>query len=167
MSFTKNLLVMLAACCFSVIANSQSLEERVRAIDDEREIRSLMVMYGKHLDALQLTEFSQLFAREGSWAGSSSNFVPVKGPANIKAMLEKSYEGRVYDPKRVSNVHVMSNAAITVKGDRASGYSKWTVMTRNDKDEPFVRHLGHYDDEYIREDGRWKFLTRVVHRDIP
>lgn len=163
----KNLLALIAACCFSVVANSQSLEQRVRAIDDEREIRALLVSYGKLLDALQLAEFSQLFAREGSWAGTSSNFNPVKGPANIEAMLKKSYEGRVYDPKRVSNVHVMSNATITVNGDRATGYSRWTVMTRNDKDEPFVRQLGHYEDEYIREDGRWKFWTRVVRRDIP
>jgi hypothetical protein len=27
--------------------------------------------------------------------------------------------------------------------------------------------LGHDDDTYIREDGRWKFLSRVANRDIP
>jgi hypothetical protein len=166
-------LIMVVAPCSvmaddeSAQARGRSIEERFRAIEDEKEIRSLLVLYGQHLDALKLADFSQLFAREGSWAGTSSNFVPVKGPENIQAMLKKNYEGRVYDPKHITNVHVMSNATITVQGDRASGYSRWTVVSRNDKNEPFVRQLGHYEDVYVREDGRWKFLTRVVHRDMP
>ena len=148
-------------------AHDPALEQRLRAAEDEREIRALLVQYGRHLDALELAEFSQLFAREGSWTGTGSGFVPVKGPANIEAMLKKTYEGRVYDPAHVSNVHLMSNATITLNGDRASGYSRWTVVSRNENGEPFVRHLGHYEDEYIREDGRWKFLSRVVRREMP
>jgi hypothetical protein len=166
-------LIVIAAPCSvmadeaSAKARGPSIEERTRAIEDERDIRSLLVVYGRNLDAMKFAEFSQLFAREGSWAGPSSNFVPVKGPENIEAMLKKTFASRVYDPKHVTNLHVMTNAAITVQGDRASGYSRWTVMSRNDKEEPYVRQLGHYEDQYIREDGRWKFLTRVVQRDIP
>jgi hypothetical protein len=148
-------------------AGEPSLAERVRAMEDEKEIRNLLVLYGQHLDAMRLAEFSRLFAREGTWAGSASNFVPVKGPENIEAMLTKAFEGRVYDPAHITNVHVMSNATITVQGDRGTGYSRYTVISRNDKGEPFVRHLGHYEDEYIREDGRWKFLSRVVRREMP
>ena len=164
-------LLTLAACCSAYAdtapAVRESVEQRLQAIEDEKEIRELLVRYGRHLDALELAEFSMLFAREGSWAGASSNFLPVKGPKAIEAMLRKTYEGRVYDPRNISNVHVMTNATIIVKGDRASGLSRWTVITRNDKGEPFGRQLGRYEDEYVREDGRWKFLSRVVHREIP
>lgn len=166
-------LVILAAGCTTTPGNSstqagnRSIESRLRELEDEKEIRGLLVQYGQYLDALKLAEFSQLFAREGTWAGKSSDYVPIKGPANIEAMLKKAYETRVYDPAHITNVHVISNVSITVRGDRASGYAKWTVLSRNEKDEPFVRQNGYYQDEYIREEGRWKFLSRLAHRDIP
>src|SRR6185437_7661591 len=30
-----------------------------------------------------------------------------------------------------------------------------------------MRLLGHYDDSYVREDGRWRFGRRAAHTDIP
>jgi hypothetical protein len=81
--------------------------------------------------------------------------------------MEKAFAERVYDPEHITNVHVISNIKIDVDGDRATGYSKYSVLTRNDEDQSYIRVHGHYDDTYIREDGRWKFLSRVATRDIP
>ena len=33
--------------------------------------------------------------------------------------------------------------------------------------KPVPQLAGHYDDEFIREDGHWKFLRRVAQGDIP
>jgi hypothetical protein len=39
------------------------------------------------------------------------------------------------------------------------------VQGENNRPQPLL--LGHYEDTMIREGGRWKFLRRVVHGDIP
>jgi hypothetical protein len=40
-------------------------------------------------------------------------------------------------------------------------------MVQGEKGGPQPFYLGHYDDTFIRENGRWKFLKRIVHTDIP
>ena len=126
-----------------------------------------MVDYGQHLDKLDFAAYSQLFAREGEWNGQTTGYTPVKGPENIRAIMEKAFANRKYEPDHVTNVHLVSNIRIEVDGDRATAYSKYTVLSRNEKDEPYVRLSGHYDDVYILEDGRWKILSRSARRDIP
>jgi hypothetical protein len=41
------------------------------------------------------------------------------------------------------------------------------VLTRSDKSEPFTRVSGRYEDVFIREDGQWKFQSRIARREIP
>jgi hypothetical protein len=40
-------------------------------------------------------------------------------------------------------------------------------MTPGDEGAPRTVFLGHYDDEFIRENGAWKFLRREAPVDIP
>lgn len=148
-------------------AGDATLAERVQRIEDEKEIRELLVRYGRYLDSLDFKSYSELFARDGEWSGLTTGYTPVRGPAEIRATMEKAFAERRYDPEHITNLHLISNVMIQVDGDRGTGYSRWTVVTRNDKDEPFVRISGRYEDEYVREDGRWKFRKRVARREIP
>lgn len=144
-----------------------AMAERIQRIDDEKEIRDLMVQYGRHLDSLDFEAYSRLFAEEGEWSGQVGDFDPIKGPEAIRTTMEQAFADRTYDPAHVTNLHLISNERIEIDGDRATGYSRWTVLSRNDDDEPYVRLSGHYDDVYIREDGQWKFLSRIARREIP
>jgi 3-phenylpropionate/cinnamic acid dioxygenase small subunit len=144
-----------------------NLEQRIQRIEDEKQIRDVMVQYGRFLDEGDFAGYSQLFAREGTWSGTLTGFTTVKGPENIRVTMEKAFADRKYDPEHITTIHVISNISIHVDGDRATGYSKYTVVSRNEKDEPFVRVAGRYEDVFIREDGQWKFLSRMAHRDIP
>lgn len=148
-------------------AGDVTLEQRVRRIEDEKDIRDLIMQYGQYLDTKNFTGYSQLFAREGTWSGETTRYVPIKGPEAIRTTMEKAFAERVYDPDHITNLHLITNVKINIEGDRATGYCKWTVMSRNDSDKPYIRLTGHYDDIYIREDGRWRFLSRVAKRDIP
>ncbi len=151
-----------------VSAGELSLEQRIQRIEDEKEIRDLMILYGQYLDAGNFSAYSQLFAKEGTWNGRTSNLEDIKGPAAIQATMEKAFADRVYDPVHLGNLHLVTNVKIDVDGsDRATGYAKYTVMTRNEDNEPYVRHIGRYEDVYIREDGQWKFFSRVVRREMP
>ncbi len=162
-------LILVAAVALSspVHADELSLEQRLDRMEAEKEIRDLLTLYGQYLDTKNFEEYSKLFAREGTWSGGTTKFVPVKGPAAIRETMEKAFAERVYDPDYITNVHLVTNIHIEVDGDRATGYSKYTVMTRNDDNVAYARVMGHYDDTYIREDGRWKFLSRVASWDIP
>ena len=151
----------------AAFADEQSLEQRVQQAEDVREINNLVIDYGLFLDRKDFESYSGLFARDGTWSGGTTNFLPVKGPAAIRETMEKAFAVRVYDREYITNAHVVTNIKIDVDGDRATGYSKYSVLTRNDEDQSYIRVHGHYDDTYIREDGRWKFLSRIATRDIP
>jgi 3-phenylpropionate/cinnamic acid dioxygenase small subunit len=161
-------LATLFGFTLAVQAEELGLEQRVQRMEDEKEIRDLVSLYGQYLDAGNFSAYSQLFAREGTWNGRTSNFESIKGPAAIQATMEKAFADRKYDPEHLSNLHLVTNVRINVEGsDRATGYAKYTVMARNENNEPYVRHIGRYEDVYIREDGKWKFLSRLVRRELP
>lgn len=150
-----------------VLAENLTIEQRLDQMEAEKEIRDLMMLYGEYLDSKNFEDYANLFAREGTWSGGTTQFVPVKGSAAIRATMEKAFAERVYDPDYITNVHLVTNIRIMVDGDRATGYAKYTVMTRNENNLAYARVMGHYDDTFIREDGHWKFLSRVASRDIP
>lgn len=164
------LLVMATLFGFTLSAQAAelSLEQRVQRMEDEKEIRDLVSLYGQYLDTGNFAAYSQLFAKEGTWNGRTSNFESIKGPAAIQATMEKAFADREYDPEHLSNLHLVTNIRIDVDGsDRATGYAKYTVMGRTENKEPYVRHIGRYEDVYIREEGKWKILSRVVRRELP
>jgi hypothetical protein len=64
-------------------------------------------------------------------------------------------------------VHLMTNEIIEVSGDRATAWSRWTYVIRSADNKPVPALAGHYDDEFVRENGGWKFKRRSVGGDIP
>jgi SnoaL-like domain len=131
------------------------LEWRVQRDEDIKAIERVLVDYGRTLDRRDFAAYSALFAKEGEWKGGFGTF---KGPANIKAAMEKAFTGNSDVPPG-SNFHVMSNFIIDVKGDRATADSMFVFYRMSgSKPEPAV--AGRYEDQLIREDGAWKFLSR-------
>lgn len=160
-------LCLLGAGCGNNNAAVEALAKRVQLMEDEKQIRDMIVDYGLSLDRKDFSGYSDLFAKEGEWSGQLSGMTTIKGPETIRATMEKNFAERVYDPEHITNLHLVTNVKVTIDGDRATGYSRWTVLSRNEKDEPYVRITGRYDDVLIREDGRWKFLSRVARREVP
>ena len=140
-----------------------SLEERLQSLLDTEEIRNLLLDYGITLDRRDLLAYSRLFAKQGSWTGP---FVgSATGPDAILELLEEKLSPHVADSAGAH--HLMTNMRISVSGDRATAWSRWTYVVPGLKREPTLLLSGHYDDELVREEGRWRFLARVVHGDLP
>lgn len=132
-------------------------EWRLRREEDKREIERVLLDYGRTLDRRDFAAYSALFAKEGEWKGGLGTF---KGPANIKAAMEKAFTGNTDVPPG-SNFHVMSNFIIDVKGDRATADSMF-VFYRMNGSKPEAAVAGRYEDVLVREEGAWKFRQRVA-----
>jgi hypothetical protein len=132
-------------------------DPRLQRIEDHMAIERLLMEYGRALDKRDFDAYSQLFAKNGSWSGSIGTFT---GPAQIKAAMLKAFAGSGMT-NIGSNFHVLSNAMIDIQGDTATAESKWTFIRMVDE-KPVIALSGSYADKLVRENGRWKFLSRVA-----
>jgi ketosteroid isomerase-like protein len=144
-------------------ARDLSVEDRLRRLEDRTEIRQLIQDYRRNLDARDLTAYGLLFARDGEWLGGTGY---GQSPAGITAMLQERLPGNTSAAGQAS-WHLVTEPDITLHGDQATGDVTWALVARDDSGAPILRLLGHYEDTYAREDGRWRFQRRIAHTDIP
>jgi ketosteroid isomerase-like protein len=140
-----------------------SFAERLRRLEDAEQIRQLNLEYRRHLDARDLDAYGRLFAEDGEWLGGTGY---GKGPAGIAAMLKERLPGNP-GPPGATSWHLVTESGIDVHGDRATGTVTWALIQRGEGDTPVMRLLGHYDDVYVRERGRWRYQRRIAYTDIP
>ena len=144
------------------VSKNETLEARLRKLEDREEIRQLIIDYGRFLDGRDFRAFSDLFAEtEGEWVGG---FGKAKGSKAIRELMESTI-GK--DTTMTQSCHLLTNETIYVHGDQATALTKWVFVIPGESNRPQPLLLGHYEDTMIRENGRWKFLRRIVHADIP
>jgi uncharacterized protein (TIGR02246 family) len=139
-----------------------TLAKRVQMLEDREELRALIMAYGQAHDHRDYKAFAALFAAEGEWIGGLGS---AKGPDAIFALMDESI-GHSPLPEGSGTFHVMTNDQIRIEGDRAWSRTKWLYLTPADDQSPKLTYLGHYDDEFVRENGRWRFLRRQTFSDI-
>jgi uncharacterized protein (TIGR02246 family) len=158
--------ITLGAILFYMPAQAADIEdiaERLLVLEAREEIRALILAYGKAHDGRDYKAFAALFASEGEWIGGMG---AAKGPDAIFKLMDESI-GHNPTPEGSGTFHIMGNEQIDVDGDRASSVTTWVYVTKSTEDTPSWTYLGHYVDQFIREDGAWKFLRRQSFRDIP
>lgn len=133
-----------------------ALQQRVQVLEDREAIRSLILAYGVAHDNRDYRSFAALFAREGEWVSGMGS---AKGPEAIFKLMDDMI-GHNPQPGGSGTFHILSNEEITVAGDLATANTKWMYVTPDEDGGPDILILGHYVDEFIREDGVWKFLRR-------
>jgi uncharacterized protein (TIGR02246 family) len=151
-------LVLLGTFAF---AQKPTVEQRLQALEDKEEIRTLLLNYGKTLDNRDLKAYADLFTKDGEWIGGFGN---VKGRADLLAFMQKNVGTA---PNTGKTYHLLTNFDITVTGNTATAISRWTYVIGTKEKKPVLEHSGRYEDTIVREDGKWKFQKRVVHNDLP
>lgn len=139
------------------------LAARVRVLEDREAIRALILAYGQAHDHRDYRTFADLFAANGEWVGGLGS---AKGPQAIFELMNRTI-GHNPLPNGSGTFHLMTNDQIDIDGDRASAVTKWLYLTPGDDKAPRMVFLGHYDDQFIRENGVWKFLRREAPVDLP
>ena len=135
-------------------ATVKELTQRVRVVEDDKEIQELQYRY---LDALMATEWdvcTECFAEDALIDVYLHD--PVRGKENIrewfKGELSVTHAGKEGD--------VCVHPIITIDGDTAKG--DWILYmmyfyARTGQSMFWVQ--GQYDMDYVREKGRWKIAV--------
>ncbi len=137
---------------------------RIQRLEDELAIRRIIVDYATTLDAHDFAGYAALFAREGTWR--NGNTVRT-GAAEIQQMLLGLYGPTPAGYVNAESYHLVSNLAVDVDGDRATARSRHLLVLRGPDGHPQPTLAGLYEDEFVREDGKWKILRRVDNPIMP
>jgi len=142
-----------------------SVEQRLQVLEAKEAIRTLLFDYGRLLDARDWQGFSELFAENGgTWNGGMG---VAKGRTAIKKMMVDTIGSTNAGANgALTNLHLLGNEIIDVKGDTASSISKWAFVMTDKVQGPVIMYLGRYQDTFVREKGQWKFLERKALSDI-
>jgi uncharacterized protein (TIGR02246 family) len=138
-------------------ASNESLEERVRRLEDREEIRALLLEFGRRLDEKNFVGMSELFTETGEFAA------PL-GAAIGRAQIAQTLASVLSDIP--AGYHYYSNTEIKLDGDNATTRLMFTYLHPDEESWPRTSQAGHYDDSLKREDGVWLFQRRDITRDM-
>jgi uncharacterized protein (TIGR02246 family) len=141
-----------------------TVEERLQRVEDELAIRRLLVDYSSTQDARDYAGYAALFAKDGEWVNGKNSH---KGRVAIQKMLVDLYGTPPPAYVNTESYHITSNPQVDVHGDRATARSRHLLIMRGPKGEPTPVLGGRYEDDLIREDGKWKILRRVDYPVMP
>jgi uncharacterized protein (TIGR02246 family) len=136
-----------------------ALAARVQALEDQEAIRALLVAYATTLDSRDFDGFEQLWAKDAEFIGGLGN--DAKGPAAIRDLL-KGLLGKNASPTPGRDFHLLMNQTVDVRGDTATSVSRGTFVSTNAEKRLQVSIIANYYDQYVKEDGRWKFKRHQI-----
>jgi uncharacterized protein (TIGR02246 family) len=152
------------ALVMPALAVGQTLEQRLQRVEDELAIRRVLVDYSATQDAKDYEGYAALFAKNGEWVNGKTVH---KGREAILKMLIGLYGTPPPGYTNNESYHITSNPQVDVNGDRGTARSRHLLVMRGPKGEPQPMLAGRYEDEFIREDGKWKILRRVDYPVMP
>ena len=122
-------------------------------VEDRLAIRELMETFAVGAMHTDTEVWGSTWAEEGSWKLPSMD-APAKGKADILATFAE----------KMAYVEFMSMisfpADLVIEGDKAHGksYCRELIFPKGGGQKVVV---GYFDDQYVKRDGRWYFLSRV------
>jgi hypothetical protein len=141
-------------------ARIRILEERLRMQEDIQEIHKLKALYCYYDDggwpehgATHMGPFAELFVEDSVFDGRP--YLPL---CEGRDEIRKMQHGLRVVPFLFHNV---TNALIEVDGDMARG--EWHVVSFSARpDGTSARHLGTYDEQYVRTALGWRYKSVKV-----
>lgn len=145
-------------------AQEPTLEQRLQRVEDELAIKRVILEYAVRLDARDFDGYVALFAKNGTW--QSGNTVK-HGRKEIRQMLVDIYGNPPPGYVNNNSYRIVSNVLVDIDGDHATAHSRQLTIMRGENGSPTPRLSGIYDDELIRENGKWKILHRIDRTIMP
>ena len=149
----------LPAWAGQAAGSARSVEARLQVLEDKEAIHTLMVTYGRTLDSRDFAGFEQVWARDAEFVGGTGG--AAKGPAAIRALLEGLLKANA-SPVPGKDFHILENVTIQISGDTATALSKGAFVVSGQNNRLETAILANYHDQFVREDGKWKFKRRQI-----
>ena len=132
---------------------TDSIEARLRRLEDLQAINQLFIDYGEHLDAGDFDAYADLFAEDGEvLLGPMGR---AQGRAEIKTLMTEALAASVG-----STFHIVSSPRVTLRGDTATSTVMWSVATTADDGLARISMVGHHIDDLVRTGEGWRFRRR-------
>ena len=128
-------------------------------LEAKDEIRELMATYAMAMDACRFADVGACFAPDAEWI---TNYGAARGPAEIANFIAGIVPVKGEGPQRK---HYITNIIIKVDGDSARSVSDYLVVRESGKDLIPVMG-GTYKDEWVRQEGTWRFWRKELVHDI-
>jgi ketosteroid isomerase-like protein len=156
----------------------ESLEERLRVVEDQLAIEQLLMRYAAALNTDDADTYVSLFTPDATLElRRQTGEPPFLGPFKGRDALRKQWfpdarantaAAKPFGPMR----HVTTNYEIDVAGDAATVRAFFIEVVSNGpntppgSNPPTIHAMGRYEDELVKVDGRWFFSKRVVVTDM-
>lgn len=133
-----------------------SLEDivaRLRAVEDDTEIRNLAARFSDCVNERDLEGFRQLWASEGAvWEIGAPLASRAEGVENIVLMLRRLLGSEQYF------MQMTHSGVVTVDANRAT--ARFVVREHGRGATSYYDNLAVYEDALLRESGGWRFAMR-------
>ena len=131
------------------------LEKRIKRLEDLEAIRDLPRRYAHLVWQGKALETVELFSIDGAVDLGPNDGGRIVGRENLRAI----YSEKVGTDEMMLHPFV-HNHIIDLQGDTASGTAYLDL--RCTKEGESLMGSGFYEDQYLREEGRWKFKERKL-----
>jgi hypothetical protein len=130
-----------------------AIEDRIDRLESIAELRQLVMRYAMHLDSRNIDPLAELF---------EPNVVVGRSEVGRDA-IKKWFNTIMRDPK--TSIHHVENHIIDFQdADHASGVVYCTDELERPLKQEWEIGVIQYWDDYVREEGRWYFRRRRLHR---
>jgi hypothetical protein len=140
--------------------NISLMEQRVERLRDREAIENLINIYGYYLDKALWDQVADLFAEDASIEISQRGV--YVGKQSIRASLQ------LYGPQGLEHAHLHNHIqlqpVITIAPDGKTAWSRHRAFSQLGQHEgTAIWHGGGYENEYVNENGVWKFMKDHVY----
>ena len=131
-----------------------ALRNEIRFLRDQHEIRLLPILYCYYACSLDIEAIVAQFAPDGTLELIGMGSPGIYSGAEMRAMMNVGFPDlRPWPLTHNHLVEILSDSYAT---------GKLHAEFRVGKLENRVSHIGHYDDEYVKLGGTWKFKSRKL-----
>lgn len=134
-----------------------SLQTQHQLLIDETEIRNAIYKFSDAANRKDGKLFQSLWAKEGTWKIGPPINVEFKGKENMGPSVLRMLG--LWD----FFVQMPTASVITINGDKATARVYVNEVARKSNDKHGNYNLSMYEDELVKEDGKWVFLKRTYH----
>lgn len=141
-------------------AKIKALEDRIRIMEDIEEIKKLQRIYGFYLDNLMGDEIIDLFSEETECVVIGGIYLGKEG---VRRVFKRFGGGTKPGDLQL---HAIQQAVINVDKGGKTAKGRWRIVwCKAESIEGELKALwaqGLYENEYIKENGKWKFKKLVL-----